>query len=203
MKQRELTSQEIASLGRIISRATSRAIAGVGEMINKEVEVHAVNLRQIASSSLTESLRDPNATMIGVDMEIQGDASGNMLLIYSPEVAFGLIDLVMGNPPGQTTALTSLERSALAELANLMGGFLLGSFSDDTGLILQPSPPTVVVGTAAEVLGRAADPNADAESKVFVMQTSFGTCDRQIRGNFLVLPTPPLLQALLGYAVTK
>ena len=203
MAHEELSPEELSILSRLISKATLNAISGMAKMIGRDVEVRAVNLRQLTAETLPDFLKDPDSMLIGVDLEIGGDADGNMVLIYPPEVAFGLVDLLLGNPLGQTKALEEMGQSALGEMGNVAGGFFLNSLADDTGMRLLPSPPTVLSEKASILLDNAIKPLADGEeeeSTKFVLQTVFRTQDRQIKGNFLVMPTAGLLKALITRA---
>ena len=192
-----LSQEETAILGKLISKASRRAISGIGEMVGRDVEVTTLNMKQISICNATELLKNPEAMLIGITLEIQGDATGNMLLIYSPEVAFGLVDLLVGNPLGQTIALEEMGQSALGEMGNIAGGFFLNSLADDTGLRLLPSPPTVKVERASTILANSFKPLAGSAETIFVLQTVFKAQSHQIAGNFLVTPTTDFLNALV------
>jgi len=198
---KQLGQEELAVLTRLISKATLNAISGIAEMIGRDVEVRAINLRQIRPENVAAFLKDPEGMMIGIDLEIRGDADGNMLLVYSPQVALGIVDLLEGKPLGHTQGLEEMGQSALGEMRNIAGGFFLNSLADDTGMRLLPSPPTVTAEKASILLDSALKPVAGREdASIFVLQTIFRTQDRQISGNFLVLPTSGLLDSLVQHA---
>jgi chemotaxis protein CheC len=197
---KELSQEELSILTRLISKATLNAISGIAEMIGRDVEVRAVNLRQLTAENVPAFLKDPESILIGIDLEIRGDAEGNMLLIYSPQIAFGLVDLLVGNPLGQTQGLEEMGASALGEMGNIAGGFFLNSLADDTGMRLLPSTPTVTVDTVSALLDGALKPLAEEAATVFVLQTIFRTQDQQISGNFLVMPTASFLDSLVKHA---
>ena len=102
----------------------------------------------------------------------------------------------MGQPPGTTTDLDEMEESAMGEVGNIMGSFFLNALSDATGLMLQPSPPAVMMDMAGAILDVAlADILGDSDDAL-VVETSFSTEDRQIEGTLLVMPSPDLLRVL-------
>ena len=201
MAYSRLTDKDMSVLSRLISKATLNAISGVAEMIGRDLAVRAVNLREIASDHVGAILKDPDGILVGIDLEISGDADGGMLLIYPPQVALGLVDLLTGRPLGETEKLEDMGESALGEMGNVAGGFFLNSLADDTGMRLLPSPPTVVTDTAGRILERAIQLFArDDGARVFILQTVFTTEDRQVSGNFLVMPNPSLLRRLIERA---
>jgi len=197
--QSDFEANDVLILTTLITKASRNAIAGIANMVGRDIEVNTANLRQMPAKNVGAMLKNPENILVGIDLEIQGDATGHMLLIYPPQVAYGLVDLLIGNPLGQTTSLEEMEQSAIAEMGNIAGGFFLNSLSDDTGLRLLPSPPTVKVDKAAAILDGTLKPLISNESTIFVLQTIFRAQDQQITGNFLVLPTPGLLTALIKY----
>jgi chemotaxis protein CheC len=201
---RELEEEEVAVLSRLISKATLNAISGIAEMIGRDIAVRAVNLREIPLEELGVFLKNPESKLVGIDLQISGDAEGNMLLIYTPQVALGLVDLLTGNPLGETETLEEMGESALGEMGNVAGGFFLNSLADDTGMRLLPSPPRVSTAKVGDMLEEAIKPLVQEEgAQAFVLQTVFRTEDRQISGNFLVVPNPELLAKLIERAASS
>ena len=51
------------------------------------------------------------------------------MLMYNPKMAYGFVDLLMGQPEGTTKALGEIESSALGELGNIMGSSFLNALA--------------------------------------------------------------------------
>ena len=196
----KLSKNDSSILTKLISRATSNAISGLAGMVGRDVEVHTTKTKQIPASNVSSLLRNSENTLVGIRLNVQGDVSGTVLMIYPPDIAFGLVDILIGNPLGQTTSLDKLDESTLKEMGNVAGGFFLNSLADDTGLHLLPTPPALIKGEADRVLDNAFRPLHKVEESVFVLQTSFKTEETKITGYFLIMSSPTFLEALASHA---
>ena len=111
-----------------------------------------------------------------------------MVVVYQPEVAFGLVDLLLDQPPGTTKELTDMENSTLGEVGNIMGSFFLNYLSDTTGHRLKPSPPAVMMDMAGAVLDATLANILAVSDETYIVDTVFGTNDRQVSGTFMIIP---------------
>ena len=66
---------------------------------------------------------------IGIYLTVSGSADGHIMLMYNPKMAYGFVDLLMGQPEGTTKALGEIESSALGELGNIMGSSFLNALA--------------------------------------------------------------------------
>ena len=198
MQKKRFTADETTILNNLISKASRHAISGIAEMVKREVEVETVNPKQIQISKIKTLLKDPDSNVIGIELGITGDADGTMLLMYPPEVALGLADLLMDKSVGETQSLEEMGESALGEMGNIAGGFFLNSLADDTHMRLLPTPPTVTVDTAKSLLDQAMKPISKTQNaSIFVLETVFKAQGHEISGNFMVLSSPSLLDTLV------
>jgi chemotaxis protein CheC len=133
-------------------------------------------------------------------LTFEGDATGHILLVHQPEVAFAIIDMLLGNAPGSTQSLEEMEQSALAELGNVIGSSFLNAIADALGLSLRPSPPDVILDMAGAILDVAVVEILQESEDVFVSETAFGTDDRQANGTFLVIPSVSFLKVILEHS---
>jgi chemotaxis protein CheC len=119
------------------------------------------------------------------------------MLMYDPEMAHGFVDMLMGLPAGSTQSLGEMEESALGELGNIVGSSFLNALADATGLTLLPSPPSVMTDMAGALLDVITADILLTQDDGFVAKTAFHAPDRDISGQFFVIPTHALLTALL------
>ena len=122
------------------------------------------------------------------------------MLIHQPEIAFAITDILLGNDPGTTRSLQAMERSALAELGNIIGSSFLNAIADSLGLALRPSPPEVILDMAGAILDIAFVEILQESDDVFVAETAFGTEDRQANGTFIVIPSLNFLKVILEHS---
>jgi len=192
-----LTKDEITVWTWLVSKGIANALSGLSEMVGQEFSVTSLDLRQLPAKDAAILLGGPENLVVGICMEIHGDATGHLLLIHDPKIAFELIDIQMGLNPGSTQCLEEIERSVLEEIGNITGSFFLSALADATDLNLRPSPPAVMIDMAGAILGITLTKIMQEQDNVLAIKTTFGTISRQIHGIFLVMPTLDFLTVLL------
>ncbi len=193
-----LTRQEQRSWNQLVGRGIEHSIAGLSEMVGRDVKVkNHVNPARIEVKDAAELLGGAEALTVAVYLRVGGSATGHMVLVYSPETAYELVDMLLGLAPGTTQELEPMERSALGEMGNIMGSFFLNAVADATGVELLPSPPAVMMDMAGSILDSVLAEIMMETDEVLVADTIFGTSDRQINGTFLVMPSGELVRILL------
>ena len=198
MQQTQLLSKEdLAVWTWLVSKGIGNAMQGLSAMVGTEIVVSNLSLKQIAVKDATDLLGGPECMVVGIYLTISGDATGHLMLAHDPKIAFNLIDMQMGLPPDTTQHLGEMERSIMGEMGNITGSFFLNALADATNMTLTPSPPAVMIDMAGPILDVALTKIMQEQDEVLVVETSFGTADRQIDGTFLVMPTMEFLMAIL------
>lgn len=180
----------------IVTKGVTNAISGLGDMMGQEVTLTSIKARQIAVKDAASLVGGPEVTTAAVYLSISGSASGHMVVIYQPQTAFDLIDMLLDEPPGTTKVLGEMEQSALGEMGNVFGSFFLNALGDATDLDLRVSPPAVMMDMAGAILDAVLAEIMLEMDEALVLETVFGTNDRQINGAFLCLPSIGLQTAL-------
>ena len=182
---------------RLVTDGISNALGGLGEMVGKKIITHALNARTIPVASILELLGGGEELTVGIYLGVSGSATGHMVLVYQPSVAYDFVDMLLGNPPGTTQTLGEMELSALGEMGNVMGSFFLNSLADATGLLLNPSPPAVMMDMAGAIMDVALADIIRETDDALVVDATFGTQDSQSSGTFMVLPSLDLQRVLV------
>lgn len=180
----------------IVTKGVTNAIAGLGEMMGQEMVLTSIEARQIAVKDAAALVGGPEVTTAAIYLSISGAASGHMVVIYQPKTAFELIDMLLDQPIGTTNDLGEMEMSVLGEMGNVFGSFFLNALGDATGLDLRVSPPAVMLDMAGAILDAVLAEIMLEMDEALVLETVFGTHDRQINGSFLCLPSLSLQTAL-------
>ena len=188
---------------RLVLLGSQNAITGLSQMVNREIEMNAVSARQIPVDDLPDLFGGREKVAVAVYLAVSGATDGHMFLVYPPETAMSLVDLLMGQEPGTTEEISEMEASALGEMGNIMGSFYLNALSDATGLLLMPSPPAVIMDMAGSILDVALADILQESDDALVIEAIFSTKDQQITGNFLVLPNPAFLKQLSQRVANK
>ena len=187
----------------LVSKGIANALSGLSQMVGHEIRVTSLDLKQLPAKDVTGLLGAPEALSVGIYLTIHGDASGHLLLMHDPKMAFQLIDLQLGLSPGSTQKLEEIERSVLGEMGNIAGSFFLNALADSTSLALMPSPPTVIVDMVGAIMNVPLTFIMEKQDSALVVKTTFSADSRQIDGTFMVLPTIDFMKAILRHSRTQ
>ena len=176
----------------IFGGGVNNAVSGLSQMAGQEIKIVDLNVKKVQVRDIPAMFGGPEALIIAIYLEISGASNGHMIVVYEPKIAFDLVDMLMGQPAGATTQLTDMEKSTLGEMGNIMGSFFLNYISDSTGTSFQPSPPAVMMDMAGAILDSALANVLAYSDTTYIVETVFGTNDRQVSGTFLVIPDPEL-----------
>ena len=196
-QQLMFTRDETAIWTWLVSKGIANSLSGLSQMVGQELNVTSLDLRQYPAKDAAMLLGGPDNLVVGIYLAINGDATGHLMLIHDPKIAFELIDMQMDLPPGSTQRLEDMESSVLGEMGNVTGSLFLNAIADASNLTLTPSPPAVMVDMAGAILGIALTKIMQEQDDVLVIKATFSTDSRQIDGTFMVLPTSDFMQAIL------
>ena len=198
-----LTKDEIAIWTWLVGKGIANALSGLSQMVGQKFSATSLDIRQLPAKDAGMLLGGPENLVVGICQEIRGDATGYLLLIHDPKIAFELVDMQMGLPRGSTQGLEEIERSTLEEIGNITGSFFLNALADSTGLNLMPSPPVVMIDMVGAILDITLTSIMQKQDDVLAIKITFGTVCRQIQGMFLVMPTLDFLTVLLKHSTTS
>lgn len=182
----------------LAAKGITNAMVGLSRMAGRDIKATSVSARTVLVKDTPDLLGGPEACIVGVYLGINGDATGHLLIAYHPETAMDLVDVLMETAPGSTQTLGEMEQSVLGEVGNVAGSFFMNTLADSVGLSLRVSPPAVMMDMAGAVLDCILAQIMRQGNHVLIVETTFGTLNREVQGSFLVLPDDNLLKSLLG-----
>ncbi len=190
------TDQE-AIWDRLVKIGMANAISGLSTMVGQEIAATKLETRKHLIKDVPALLGGAETTAVGVMISIESHP-GYIALVYQPNVAWNLVDILLDRPEGTTGApdiysLEELERSTLGEMGNVMGTFFLNAVADRTGYELRPTPPVVMMDMIGSIIDAALAEIMITADEIILVDAVFGTKDRQINGKFVVMPSPGLL----------
>ncbi len=197
LKDESQLSRDLTACAGLVSQGSANAISGMAQMLGQEIKVTSLRVARIPVGEAPDLVGGHEALSVGIYLTVSGAASGHMFMVFRPQTALGLVDLLLGQEVGTTQSLSEMEESALAELGNITGSFFLNALADSTGLVLLPSPPAVIMDMAGAILDVALADILLESDEALVVETTFGTEDQQIGGSFLVMPSPDLMRVLM------
>ncbi len=188
---------ELSRWAELVGQGTQNAVTGLSQMVGVNIRITALDLKVIPVVNAADLVGGAENEVVVIYVGITGGATGHIMLVYPLPVAFGLVDMMMGEEQGATQELGEMETSALQEMGNITGSFFLNSMADNTGLTLMPTPPTVMIDMAGAIIDAALGEIMEDREEMFAMETVFATDSREIIGTLLVLPTSEFMDIML------
>ncbi len=185
--------RETANIGAAHAATALSHLTGSTVMIN----VPAISVASM--EDMPAQFAADEEPVAAVLMHMLGDLSGRTMLVFPRPTVMRLAELMLRRPLGSSLALGELESSAIKEAGNILSGAYMNALSDFLGMLLLPSPPTLVIDMSTAVLTSALGEFATDPDAILCVESEFMLTDVQqtLRGFFLLLPDPASLQVML------
>jgi chemotaxis protein CheC len=196
---RSLKTIQLDALRETANIGAGHAATALSQMTGSTIMIKVPAISVASMEELPAQFSPEEEPVAAVLMHMLGDLSGRTLLVFPRPTVMRLAELMLRRPVGSSVALGEMESSAIKEAGNILSGAYMNALSDFLGMLLLPSPPTLVVDMSAAVLTSAfgefsADPDA-----ILCVESEFMLRELQhtLRGFFLLLPDPASLQVML------
>ncbi|MEE9398701.1 MAG: chemotaxis protein CheC [Dehalococcoidales bacterium] len=197
------TKDEIAVWTWLVSKAITNSLSGLSQMVERTFDVTSLSIKQFPAKDAAMLLGGSENVAVGVYLEIQGDATGHLLLMHNPGTAFKLVDIQLGLPIGSTQQMEEMERSVLGEMGNIAGSFFLNAVADTVNLVLVPSPPEVMVDTVGKIISIPLTRIMEKQDDALIVKATFSADNGQMDGTLMILPTMDFMKAILKHSSTQ
>ena len=179
---------ENTSTAGMLHTAMGHVAYNLGEMIGTEMDIADLHVETVSLSTLSSACVNPEREAVGIYLLIEGDLSGEAILMLCPETALILSDYLLEVDPGTTTELDEMACSALSELGNVTLASFLNAVADLTHIPLRVSPPSVVVDMLAVNFEAVALSAAPVSDELLIIKTRFESKEGSLQIQFWVLP---------------
>jgi len=201
MEESQAQPSKIQSLlSSLTAEGIQNAARAMTEMIGETFTVTDPNISSVKFTEIPQILGGPENDAVGIYLRIEGNISGQIMLLVPYSKALELADLLMGEPIGTTQSLGRIERSALAELGNLTGSFFLNAIADSTGVYVRPSPPAVIVDMVGAIMDIILATCDILSEEVLLIHAKFVRNGRETQANFWIIPDNTTVNTLMEKA---
>jgi chemotaxis protein CheC len=137
---------QLDALGELANIGSGTAAGALSAMIGLPVDVSVPSAQALALADAADAVGSAEPLVSAVALPVVGDLAGVVLMLVADEDAARLCSL-LGVEAG-----TDLGRSALSEVANVVGASYLGALGTTMGVEIEPGPPLA----ASDALGAVA-----------------------------------------------
>lgn len=158
-------SRETRKIMEFVARESiDRASLSLERLLHKGASIEAERVCFEDITQATERVNSSELKVVGAYLDLAGEATFRLLFYVVEEDSLSLTDLMMRRAPGTTRAPNAITLSAVQETGNIISGAIMGVFSKNFNLMLQPTPPQVVTdfeGTVFSEFLLSADVESD------------------------------------------
>ena len=195
---RTLTDKMDALLQTLAEEGLENAAHGLSAFVGHEIKLTRPKVTMMPVAEVPSIMGGPETLAVGIYMAVDGDMDGHIILLLRRDDAAELVDLLLDQPPGTTTDLGPLERSALAEVGNLTGALFLNSVASLCGLTARPSPPAVMEDMVGAILDVVVVAVGAISEHIVAIETVFAKSDRHVEALFWVIPNLDALSQFIA-----
>ena len=199
----DLNSVHLDALREISNIGMGNAATALSQMIGSRIDLRVPRVSVAALEEVPDLIGGAEKLVVGVYLQIYGDARGNMLLIFPRSSATRLISmLIPGDGAASEGLLTENSASALREIGNILASSYLSAMGSLLSLTLIPSVPSVAFDMAGAIVDYTLAELGAQGDMTLVIETEFvgEACPPaagELQGHFFVLPDPQSLEILL------
>ncbi|MDQ6930861.1 MAG: chemotaxis protein CheC [Candidatus Eremiobacteraeota bacterium] len=193
LKLNELQKDALKEVGNI---GAGHAATALSQLLNTKINLTEPRIDVIKFRDLATRVGHENRVIAALHMYVRGEAPGQMVVIFDREQALDFVNVFIKRIIGDIQVFDSIVDSTLKELGNIIAGSYLTAIIQLTGINLLPSVPTLSYGTIQAVFRTLMSILPDQD--VFLIESSFLDKEKQVSGQFILIPETGSLGPLLS-----
>jgi len=166
-----------------------RAATALSDLIAKKVEITVPEVSLVPIENVSNLLEERDKLFFVIDMEITGDVSGRIFLLFSPDDARILAGSLLGKPKEGLDLRDELLQSSLKESANILSGSYVSALADMTNLNILISSPSLAIDMVGAILDFIFIQIAQYSEDALIIKTNLKVSDVNLEGLFLFFPS--------------
>lgn len=194
----ELSGLQLDALKEIGNIGAGNAATALATMVQSKIDMTVPVVTILPLSDVPQLLGGAEHPVVAIYLGVEGDVRANILFVLQVEKALDLVDLLMGRPLGESKEWGDMERSAVAEVGNIIASTYLNALAMFTNLKLLPTVPAMGIDMAGALIDAILAQFGEVGEYVLVLETEFRKDMRDIVGHFLMLPEPGALDIILA-----
>jgi chemotaxis protein CheC len=199
MPFRDLTDIQLDALKEVSNIGMGHAATALSQMIGQRIDLKVPRVSVTAISDVPERLGGAETLMVGVTLQILGDARGSIMLLFPQESAHRLLGCLLKREE-RTLVMNELNVSALKEVGNILASAYLSAVGSLMHKTLIPSVPLLSYDMAGAVVDYVLIELSQGGDYALMVETDFSgeiAASDQIRGHFFMMPDPQTLSIFL------
>jgi chemotaxis protein CheC len=200
-----LTDGQLDALKEISNIGMGHAATALSQLIGETVRLRVPQVSVTDIAQVPELLGGSERVVVGITLQVLGDARGNILLIFPEKSACQLLARLLGREETDLE-LNEISASTLKEVGNILASAYLNALGSLLHMTLIPSIPLLAHDMAGAVVDHVLIELSMAGDLALMVDTVFqgdSPDQKPIKGHFFLLPDPGSLDLVLRAAGGK
>ncbi len=193
-----LTEEHLDALREVSNIGVAHAATALSQLIGRGISLTVPKVLLTDISKVPEFFGGAEKIVVGIYLQMLGDARGNILIVLPRDSALKLLSKLLPRDKSEGALLTELEMSALKEVGNILASAYLNALGTLMGKTLIPSVPVLSFDMAGAVIDYALIELGKVGDLALVVETDFFGEEEKINGQFFLLPDPESLKIILN-----
>ena len=186
------TEVQLDALRELGNIGSGRAATALSSLLGRAIDVTVPTALALPLADVIDELGHPGEQATGVVLPIVGELDAVVLLLFGRTDAERICSLL------GVEAATEIGRSALNEVANIVGTAYINALGAITGLQLEPAPPQAATDTLRAIVERVIAERTAAHDVALLLDSDLLVENEACSFSFVLVPTTASVGELLG-----
>lgn len=187
--ERRLSLAQLDVLKEAGTIGAGRAATALADLLSRKVTIDVPQVSIIPLENIANLLPTKENLSFVIDMEITGDLSGRIFLLFSPDDAKLLASSLLGKAKEEIDFKDEMLQSALKESANILCGSYVAALADMTRLNILISSPSLAIDMIGAILDFIFIQIAQYSEEALTIKTDLKVSETNLEGLFLFFPS--------------
>ncbi len=187
-----ISDEQQSALSQVAETISEKATDAFSKLLGSDVSAKVPDLEVLPLNEAVERLGSPSEQVTAAWLPVVGQIEASVLLLFDPEGEKQIYD-VLGLEP-----YTEMARSALQEMANIIGTQYVFGIAESCGLTFEPEPPEVSEGMLGAVLSTVLAMSTVVTNYAVLVDTQLKVEKNDCTVRFLFIPSDTSVEALIS-----
>lgn len=186
-----ISEEQQQALGEVAKTISQDASDAFSKLLGAEVTAEVPELEVLPLSEAVERLGSPADQVSVAWLPVVGQIEASVLLLFDPAGENTLYELLGVEPD------TEIARSALQEIANIIGTQYVRGIASSCGMTFEPEPPEVAQGMLGAVISTVLAMSTVLTNYAVLVDTLLKVSKSDCTVRFVFIPSDSSVEALI------
>lgn len=187
-----ISDEQQGALGQVAETISEKATDAFSKLLGSKVTAKVPALEVVPLNEAVERLGSPGEQVTVAWLSVVGQIEASVLLLFDDAGSNQLFE-ILGLEPG-----TEIARSALQEMANIIGTQYVFGIAESCGMTFEPEPPEVSEGMLGAVLSTVLAMSTVVTNYAVLVDTELKVEKVDCMVRFLFIPSDSSVEALIS-----